>query len=244
MKVQTTILRQESLAQADREAMVCLYQQYFSSVVNSTFQRDLEEKQWVILLHSNGVLGGFSTAQLFILVVDGSERVCLFSGDTIVDRKFWNSPALAGSFGQLILKALEIAGDRELYWFLISKGYRTYRFLPVFFHEFYPRFDKPTPHRFQEVLDAVSISKFGGAYDRGSGIVRASAKKDRLRQFMQKIPAGREADPHIRFFLQKNPGHTQGDELACIASLRRDNLNKAAWRVIRTTPVVWEEQHA
>ncbi len=244
MKMQTTILRQESLTAADREAMVRLYGKYFAPVRRGTFRKDLEEKHWAIMLRANGQLRGFSTAQLLSLRVDGSERVYLFSGDTIVDKTCWNSPALAGSFGHLILKALELAGGRDLYWFLISKGFRTYRFLPVFFHEFYPRFDKPTPRSFQELLDAVSVSKFGDAYDPDSGIVRASAAKERLLPFMQKIPAGRDADPHIRFFLRKNPGHSRGDELACITALRRENLNRAAWRVIGATPVVWEEPHA
>ena len=48
------------------------------------------------------------------------------------------SPSLAGSFGHFMLRMLKEHRGTPVYWFLISKGYRTYRFLPVFFNRFYP----------------------------------------------------------------------------------------------------------
>ena len=244
MKIEATILRQEFLSEADREKMLKLQQRYFSHVLRKKFYRDLEEKQWVIVLRVGTSIEGFSTVQIISLSVAGKEIIYLFSGDTIVDRSCWNSPALAGSFGQVILKAMEIAGERDLYWFLISKGFRTYRFLPVFFNEFYPRFDRPTPSVFQALLDAVAQFKFGDSYDMSNGIVHSNGTNDHLRPFMQKVNSCRTEDPHIQFFLKKNPGYTRGDELVCIAQLNIENMCRSAWWVIRNTAVTWKDTRA
>ena len=64
---------------------------------------------------------------------------------------------------------------------------------------------------------------------------------DYLKPEMCKIPAGRTKDSHISFFLEKNPGFIHGDELACIASISLDNLNRAGHRMINNTEVIWYE---
>ena len=39
-------------------------------------------------------------------------------------------------------------------------------------------------------------------------------------------------DPHVAFFVRRNPGHARGDELCCLAPLTRANFTPAAYRVI------------
>jgi hypothetical protein len=46
----------------------------------------------------------------------------------------------------------------------------------------------------------------------------------------------RLVDPHVRFFVERNPEHAMGDELCCIAPLTGDNFTKAARRVIGIDP--------
>jgi len=41
----------------------------------------------------------------------------------------------------------------------------------------------------------------------------------RLRTGLEKAPASREHDPHVRFFESRNPGHAKGDELVCLTEL-------------------------
>ena len=55
------------------------------------------------------------------------------------------SLALPVAWGRLMLSLEEVGAGQHLYWLLTSKGYKTYRFLPVFFNEFYPCFSSPTP---------------------------------------------------------------------------------------------------
>ncbi len=221
--------------------MLRLHRQYFDNVRPETFFSDMSEKDWIIILEDSSEIVGFSTLQVFRADVRGRERVFLFSGDTIVDRKHWLNSKLAGSFGHFMLRLLDEFPDTPLYWFLISKGYRTYRFLPVYFREFFPVHDKDTPPEYSDLIAAAATQRFNGAYDINSGLIRAGAQGDRLKPGMCDVPHGRETDPHVQFFLDKNPGYAAGDELACIANISKENLNRFAWRVIEQTKVTWHD---
>ena len=239
MTLTPSISAQRLLSGEIREHMLALHSRHFAAVRRVRFLQDLAEKDWVILLHArDGTLAGFSTQQLITLPVAGRAVRFLFSGDTIVDRVHWRTPLLAGCFGHLMLRLLEIHGPDHLYWFLISKGFRTYRFLPVFFHHFWPAPDRATPPEMAALLDEVASLKFGPAYDRRAGVIRPP-DGDRLAPALAGIPATRIRDPHVAFFLSRNPGYAQGDELACLAPIHPGNLNAYAQRVIRSTTPEW-----
>lgn len=221
--------------------MFQLYSRYYCNVHRDTFYRDMNEKDWVIVLKDLEEIVGFSTLQVIELHENDTRRIFLFSGDTIVDPTHWRDSKLAGCFGHFMLRLIAEHPDTPLHWFLISKGYRTYRFLPVYFNVFYPACDCDTPPHYARLLDAVAASKFNGTYDARAGLVRCSEKKDRLRPDMCLIPEGRRNDLHVRFFLEKNPAYFNGDELACIADISKENLNRYAWRVIENTAVIWDE---
>ena len=197
---------------AEREAMFALMQEFFLGVCRGQFENDLAEKSHVILLEDAGVVRGFST----LLVRDG----VVHSGDTIVHRDAWGSSALARTWLETI---------RELkpeYWLLITSGFRTYRFLPVFWKEFWPRHDSPTS---PALLDELARQRFGNQYR--AGIVRF-AQPQVLRNGLKEIPSGRLADPHIQFFAQNNPGHAAGDELVCLCPLTAANQTPAGRRLV------------
>lgn len=241
MPLQSTIASLTRVTDAQKESMFALHRRYFSHVLRETFYRDLNEKGWVIILSAGPEIVGFSTLQLIPLRVLGAQRIFLFSGDTIVDRAHWHDSTLAGCFGHFMLRLIDEHPQTPLHWFLISKGYRTYRFLPVFFNRFYPVHGGATPPDDAALLQAVAAHKFAGAYDPRSGLVRLGGQKDCLRPEMCEIPAGRAQDPHVRFFLERNPAYFKGDELACIADISRANLNRYAWRVIDQARVIWDE---
>ncbi|MEJ2111761.1 MAG: hypothetical protein P8Z37_17995 [Acidobacteriota bacterium] len=173
--------------------------------------------------------------------VGGIRRIFLFSGDTIVEPQHWQNSKLAGSFGHIMLRLMDENPDSFIYWLLISKGFRTYRFLPVFFNRFYPVHYEKTPPEYLNLIREVALYKFKEDFDAGNGVVRSDVLSDRLKPEMCEIPEGRKSDPHVHFFLARNPTFYKGDELVCLADISRENLNKYAWRVINNTTVVWHE---
>jgi hypothetical protein len=240
MKLRGGLVRVGEVTREQRDTMFALMQQHYENVRRDTFERDLVEKRWVIqLLGAAGELCGFSTQTLLEASVGGRPVTALYSGDTIIARQHWGDSALTHVWGRLALSLMD-ALDGELYWFLISKGYKTYRFLPIFFHEFYPRHDRATPPEAQAVLDALARARFGVGYDAAAGVVRGRPGKDRLRPGVADLTPHRLRDPHVAYFARRNPGHARGDELCCLAPLTRPNFTAAAWRVIGPEPAALE----
>jgi hypothetical protein len=194
-------------------------------VTTAQFARDLAEKNWVIVLEDDaGNIRGFSTLLVYESTV-APVRV-VYSGDTIVDREAWGSSVLARTW---------IAAVRDLradYWLLITSGFRTYRFLPVFWREFWPQWNAS---QVPPLLDALARERFARCYE--AGIVRFE-RPQVLRGELREVPAGREADPHVAFFAARNPGWVRGDELVCLCELSASNLTAAGERMVRARECV------
>ncbi|HVE71411.1 MAG TPA: hypothetical protein VNI54_08595 [Thermoanaerobaculia bacterium] len=212
------VVRRAELTRRDRDAMFALYTTYFATSDRMTFERDLAEKEWVILLaDDDGGIEGFST----LMRMSVGQATIFFSGDTIVARHRW------GSFDLPRVWATHVFAhaDANTYWFLISSGWRTYRFLPLFFRDFYPR-----DASLKALLDTIALSRFGEAYDARTGVIRLATPAP-LREGVSD-PDARMSNPHVRFFVEANPGHAEGDELACLVPIRPDNLTPAGLRMI------------
>ena len=222
------------LSRRSRDEMFRLIDRHFAGVRRETFEADLDEKPWVIQLldSATGTVQGFSTQVVWELEVEGRQVSVLYSGDTIVDRRHWGSSVLARLWGRFVANLLNERPESELVWFLISKGYRTYRFLPVYFREFYPRHDRLTPPWAKAIVDAAARVKFADTYDEAAGIIQAGPNACRLRNGVADVTAARLIDPHVRCFAERNPGHVAGDELCCVAPLRWENFTKAGRRMM------------
>jgi hypothetical protein len=239
MKLTGKLVPVAALTARQRGQMYELMDRHYDNVSPEVFAADLAEKRWVILLSDTQTreVCGFSTQRLLTADVEGCPVTALFSGDTIIARERWGDTVLPHVWGRLALSLIDACPDRALYWFLISKGYKTYRFLPLFFHEFYPRYDRFTPPNVKAVIDALAGTHWQDEYDPAAGLIRATPSKDRLRPGIADVTGKCLRDPHVRFFLERNPAHAQGAELCCLAPLSRENLTAAAWRVIGAEPV-------
>lgn len=228
------VCRIEQVNDIERQQMFSLMEENYENVDRDEFDYDFDHKQWVILareVHS-GSIRGFSTQVTYVQDVEGQRIRILFSGDTIVDRQYWANNPLAQLWGRLALSLIDESPDCPFYWFLICKGYRTYRYLSVFFDEFFPRCDIETPDPIKQLISTVASSRFGSRYRESSGIIKALPGGCRLRASIADVTADRLKNRHVAFFDRTNPGHVDGDELCCIASLTRKNLNRRAYRVI------------
>ncbi len=227
------LVRRQDLTGAEREAMYGLLAGHFEGVTRERFGADLAEKSWALLLEDEGVLRGFSTLLLYESSPPG-EEVCtvVYSGDTIVDPSAWGSAALPRCWIDAVRRLREEHPKGRLWWLLLTSGYRTYRFLPVFWKDFWPRWDTPTPPEVRTRLAFLAREKVGGLYREEEGIVRFP-EPQRLRGELAEVPEGRLADPHVSFFLEKNPGWAEGDELACLTEIAEENLTAAGRRMWR-----------
>jgi hypothetical protein len=211
--------------------MLRLLESHFEGVTAERFDRDLAEKTWALLLEEDGRLYGFSTLLLWETTPPG-EPPCtvVYSGDTIVERGAWGSATLPRSWIAAVRKLRENHPRGRLWWLLLTSGFRTYRFLPVFWRTFWPRWDAGTPPDIQQRLEFFACERLRDLYRKEEGIVRFP-QPQKLRQGFDEIPAGRLADPHIAFFLARNPGWREGDELVCLTEIAEENLTRAGRRM-------------
>ena len=229
MPTHVRITSPERLSPRTIEQMEALYRRYYTGAEPDAFRRDLSRKDLVILLLNEDSVAGFSTQKLTAMP-DGAR--ILFSGDTVVDASDRRQFGLAGAFGHIMLRLIRTSPDRPRYWFLISKGARTYRFLPTFFREYVP--SHASDPDLLRVRDAVAAHLFPREWVASKGILHFPGSKDRL------IFDELRNDPESVLFRRLNPGWSDGDELCCLAPISPENLNERAVRVIRAVEPEWD----
>ncbi len=230
--IEPSLLPVSKLKRHEQEEMFDLFKKHFIGATWDGFVEDLHKKNWVILLRLGGILKGFSTLLFYHTEYQGEKVKIVYSGDTITDPSMWSSPALAQAWTSAI-QAIQGKSTEKLYWLLISSGYRTYRFLSVFAKEFFPCYDQVTPPHISKFMQQLAIAQFRECYDPETGIVRFSIPQI-LSPELRQIPPEKLKDPHVAFFVAKNPHHDQGDELVCLAEVIESNVTKAGMRIWKT----------
>jgi hypothetical protein len=222
-----------ALDDATRRAAFALLEHLYDGTDLARFRRDLAEKQLAILLRDRdtGALKGFSTVALSAVPTTSGPGTAVFSGDTAIDREYWGQKLLQREFGRLLLRLKLAAPARPLYWFLISKGYRTYLLLANAFPRAIPRHDRPDDPGLRRLLNQLAAGRFGRQYDPESGTIRYDRPHDRVRSGVAPLDQALLRNPHVSFFVNRNPGHAAGDELACLAEARLKDLLRAVVRI-------------
>ncbi len=226
-----TIKTPSEIGAGARNAMFALMSEHFLNLERGRFETDLNAKSGAILLESdNGTLRGFST---FLIYRDEAlSAQVIFSGDTIIHQDSWGHPTLFYGFGQLLRRMIDNrAKGEKAYWFLISKGFRTYAMLPLFFENFWPA-AQPSEDSLalRPLLDTVATNRFGEQYSAQTGLIAAG--HDFLNEKLAQIPDHKTDNPAVRFFLERNPDYQTGTELACLTEISVENILPPARRFI------------
>lgn len=214
------------LTMDQKNRMFEIMEKYFGNLIKDVFFNDLAEKEVAIVLEDSIThsIQGFSTVVTMQDTISGHDVVVIFSGDTIIEKGYRGQLAFPKTWLRYVVAVRRHFPKAKIYWLLISKGYRTYQLLPRYFKKFSPHYKFKTPNFEQEIIDHFAQKKFKEFYSKKDGIIYHGKWKDRLKPNVGQINKQVLKNPHIRFFAQKNPTHTQGDELACIADLKASNL--------------------
>ena len=224
-----------ALAMSDIEEMYGLMTREFLGMRRERFMRDLSEKDAVMLLHDSerGSIVGFSTLMTFGVDIPERNVKIVFSGDTAVHESYRASSGFGHEIGKYFLRSIERFPEHEIYYVLISKGWRTYRIMPFTFVHFAPAPGMPVATADQAVLDAFGRAKYPHSYCAKSGTIPGGEDAQRL------IPGSIDAEPPARpdamvdFFLRKNPAYLSGTELVCVAPVRESNFATGMARLMR-----------
>lgn len=211
----------DDLGPLDVLRMHSLFCQYYDDHPIEQFKADLAEKDHVIVMRDRETrtIQGFSTLLQVWIEVDGRRHLGLYSGDTVVAKEYWGSPALGSSFVAYYWKMRLTHFMRPVYWFLISKGYKTYLLMANNFEFHYPRHESATPPAVDRLMDAFYGPRFGAEYDASRKLITPGQRACRLKGEVAPITTEQLVHPRIAFFQSSNPCWRQGTELACIAKM-------------------------
>ena len=212
------------LKNKDTKAMFKVFSKYYLNTRYEQFMSDLEEKDVVFLLMDadSKEIKGFSTLVNLYVNVEGQEQRGCFSGDTILEKEYWGQGTLGVAFLRYLFIQKIKNPFKPLYWFLISKGYKTYLLMANNFKNHYPRHEEVTPTKEKSIIAAFSKSLYGEYFNEKSGIISFSkvSSKDCLKAEI--TPITKELllkNDRIKFFAETNPGWENGNELACVAEM-------------------------
>lgn len=214
---------------------------YYDNVELEVFLGDMGKKTGVFIMRAGDGAAerivGFSTIMHLDLSVEGRRARGIFSGDTIVERQFWGSRSLQRAFVGHVIRQRLANPFRPLYWFLISKGYKTYLLLARNFPEFHPQRGTPQPALESLVIDYCE-ALFPGKLNRQTMVLEFGEDANRLKADVAVITDEmRERDADIRFFESRNPTWQQGTELPCIARADLAAFSRAIvpflWKVLK-----------
>jgi hypothetical protein len=220
MSVQTDVRPITTVTAHEIDELFGLFQTAFSAS-RPGFQSDLQDKDFLLRVRGDGCLQAFSTLKIYH--PEPGVRL-LFSGDTFSAHPARRGHHLPSCWAHFVYTELPRQPGTEDFWLLLCSGFRTYRILPTFFATYVPSHDSHP--RLTERLDRWAGMLFGERY--GCGVVKPRFPTPLL---SPEPPSRLGDDPHVRFFIEANPGHRQGDELACLIPLGRGNLKPGGRRL-------------
>ena len=226
----TMVKQVKEVSFAEHDQITSLYLKYYAGSSAQQVEADLANKSEIILLFHDQQIVGFTTLEIYSNQWQGQTIQVAFSGDTIIHRNHWGRQNLTFACISRMGWYKRQRPEQPMYWFLIVKGHRTYKYMPVFVKSFYPHWDYESAP-LKALAESLALEKFGKVYNPQTGILEFPVSQGHLKQAYA-YPNNRELNkPSVQYFLQRNPGYTRGHELVCLCELSTDNLKPLTRRL-------------
>jgi hypothetical protein len=228
----TRFVQVSALDDSVKRTMAGIYLANYDASSEALFLHDLAGKQEVLLLSADDRLVGFTTVRVFERDWRGGRICVVYSGDTVVERAHWGQQALAFAWIARMGALKREQPQVPLYWFLLVKGHRTFRYLPVFGRSFHPHWSAPRDD-LKALADELALEMFPGDYNPATGVVEFAESRGHLRSdIAQPTPDELEREG-VRFFFERNPGFSRGHELVCLCEIEERNMKPLTLRLFR-----------
>lgn len=213
-----------------KERMFELMAASYSFMERPVFERDLDQKQMVgLILDEQEVIQGFTTFAINPKDSGTEDYHILFSGDTIISPDHWGSLVMVKGWCTAVGQIIATDRSKHWYWYLLSKGHRTYMYLPLFFREYYPSVKSESQDGdLKLIAERVSTFLYPGYWQPEAGVLKFDSDAGSLSSELAQGTYARKNNSHVAFFLERNPEFYRGDELVCVAELHPDNFKRSA----------------
>jgi hypothetical protein len=211
----------KDISDADIQQMYKVYELTYSNTNFQTFNKDLTEKTQAILLYSQNKIIGFSLLLVYESLFQGQKLQVIYSGDTVIAKEYWGSLHLSHAWLRYAGQIKIAKPQTPLYWLLLSKGNRTYRYLTLYFKKYYPS-PNTKNSKLKAIAEHLGQEKFADYYQ--AGIVRFPETTVSLRDSVDNTNKRIKFSQDIQSFVKLNPDYHKGDELLCLAEISCRNL--------------------
>ena len=198
--------------------MYSIYSKYYENTKWRIFLSDLSKKSgaFVIRRKEDKRIVGFSTVVNYTLTHQGKSGIGVFSGDTIIEKEYWGTRVLQVAFYKYMLGLKFKNPTKNIYWLLISKGFKTYLLMSNNFEKYYPSVDSKHDE-LSKVVDNYCEDLFPEYYDKDARILDFGNRYQALKEGVADIDEGMlSSHAKISFFEQRNPEWRRGTELPCV----------------------------
>lgn len=231
MNAYYTVCKQiDNITIHERKEIIALYLDYYDGSDSAQVESDLNDKSEIILLFFDSKIIGFTTLEFYEKNWKQNTIRIVYSGDTIVDKVHWGQQSL--TFACITRMGIYKQEKPELtvYWFLIVKGHRTYKYLPVFVKSFYPHWQYQS-ESLKAIAEFLVRDKFGEIYNSHTGVLEFPESKGHLKKEYAYPNENEKKKLSVKYFLQRNPDYVKGHELVCLCELNRENMKPLTKRV-------------
>lgn len=235
-KLTARVVRIDRLTPGLIEQMWQLFAQSYDGVTREQFERDLGDKDAVIVGFDGGdhSFQGFSTFEIYEHRHESRKIGVLFSGDTMLRPAYWRQTAMHAAFARTAVLWRLRHPFTPLYWFLTSMGYRTYLVMARNFpRRYWPRHDAATPPWIEGLIAALARRRYGAAWDEQARVIRFARSQGALAAHVAPITPEVLALPEVDYLVRRNPEYRQGVELACVAQVAVADLARIALKMAR-----------
>lgn len=228
------LFSKSEMNQSSIERMYFIMEENYSSISFSAFKNDLKNKQFIgVLKDGENQIQGFTTYAINPFNLGTSEYNILFSGDTIISPFYWGSQELVRGFCKTVGGLIAGTSEKKWYWFLLSKGHRTYMYLPLFCEKYYPAVNKNEEANLFPIINKCAKAMYGSNWDPEKRVITFEKSHGELKKIHTETNLKKvKSNVHIDFFLKRNPGFKNGDELTCMAELTLDNMKRFAKNMV------------
>ena len=216
-KIYTRYHPLDHIAVQDVREMFKVFCRYYENTSLEQFISDLNRKSGAFIIRRkiDDAIVGFSTMGIYHMEVDGKKIRGIFSGDTILEKEYWGNRAMNAAFvKRLVWEAIKDPFTPQ-YWFLISKGYKTFLLLTRNFPDYYPHPERENPHM-KHIVEAYCDKLFPGKLIRDEMVLDFGEGSNCLKSDVTPISAAQRQETDIAFFEQRNPQWERGTELPCV----------------------------
>lgn len=199
----------------------------------------LKQRQRIALYRYKGEIVGIAALDILPEEFEGKKACAIYTGNTWVRNDFRNANLIQSLAFISMLEAKARYPLHRLYWFFGSNNYMSYRLMYRNFDQFWPSPNEQTPNWEHSYMQHLGITFFDETLNKDTLVWSqpySRSFKDSDTQLSEKLMQ----DTYIQYYLERNPGYTQGDRLMCMAPLDRNTIPnivkqsaKRLWRLMQ-----------